>query len=158
MDLPSVAMLHPLSCRCFAILRLAAPALEPTLFRWCKSTNAYQNAKTTPIWGGFCVLVAGVGFEPTTFRLWAWRATGLLHPAASDNWLKLIRFFIGVKCSNNSLLASALSAFHGMRSIPGTKLKMIQKNRLDRRFVWSLILWKGSLSLIDLATTYSSAP
>ena len=26
-------------------------------------------------------LVAGVGFEPTTFRLWAWRATGLLHPA-----------------------------------------------------------------------------
>ena len=27
------------------------------------------------------LLVAGVGFEPTTFRLWAWRATGLLHPA-----------------------------------------------------------------------------
>ena len=27
------------------------------------------------------VLVAGVGFEPTTFRLWAWWATGLLHPA-----------------------------------------------------------------------------
>ena len=26
-------------------------------------------------------LVAGVGFEPTTFRLWAWRATRLLHPA-----------------------------------------------------------------------------
>jgi transposase InsO family protein len=28
-------------------------------------------------------VVAGVGFEPTTFRLWAWRATGLLHPAAN---------------------------------------------------------------------------
>ena len=27
------------------------------------------------------LLVAGGGFEPPTFRLWAWRATGLLHPA-----------------------------------------------------------------------------
>lgn len=26
-------------------------------------------------------LVAGAGFEPAAFRLWAWRATGLLHPA-----------------------------------------------------------------------------
>ena len=26
-------------------------------------------------------LVAGEGFEPTTFRLWAWRATKLLYPA-----------------------------------------------------------------------------
>ena len=29
----------------------------------------------------FTVLVAGAGFEPTTFGLWAQRATGLLHPA-----------------------------------------------------------------------------
>ena len=29
----------------------------------------------------FRKLVAGVGFEPTTFRLWAWRATKLLYPA-----------------------------------------------------------------------------
>ena len=27
------------------------------------------------------LLGAGRGFEPLTFRLWAWRATGLLHPA-----------------------------------------------------------------------------
>ena len=27
------------------------------------------------------LLVAGEGFEPTTFRLWAWRATKLLYPA-----------------------------------------------------------------------------
>ena len=26
-------------------------------------------------------MVAGDGFEPPTFRLWAWRATRLLHPA-----------------------------------------------------------------------------
>lgn len=26
-------------------------------------------------------LVAGGGFEPPASRLWAWRATGLLHPA-----------------------------------------------------------------------------
>ena len=26
-------------------------------------------------------MVAGAGFEPATFRLWAWRATWLLHPA-----------------------------------------------------------------------------
>ena len=32
------------------------------------------------------ILVAGVGFEPTTFRLWAWRATGLLHPATKLFW------------------------------------------------------------------------
>ena len=27
------------------------------------------------------VLVAGGGFEPPTFRLWAWQATVLLYPA-----------------------------------------------------------------------------
>ena len=35
-------------------------------------------------------LVAGVGFEPTTFRLWAWRATGLLHPAIRNIQILLI--------------------------------------------------------------------
>ena len=31
--------------------------------------------------GARCALVAGAGFEPTTFGLWARRATELLHPA-----------------------------------------------------------------------------
>ena len=31
-------------------------------------------------------MVAGTGFEPATFGLWAQRATGLLHPAISFWW------------------------------------------------------------------------
>ena len=30
-------------------------------------------------------MVAGDGFEPPTFRLWAWRATRLLHPAVLNS-------------------------------------------------------------------------
>ena len=47
-----------------------------------------KNPKSRSLWGSckslilLIELVAGVGFEPTTFRLWAWRATGLLHPAS----------------------------------------------------------------------------
>ena len=47
-----------------------------------------KNPKNRSSWGAckslilLNKLVAGVGFEPTTFRLWAWRATGLLHPAS----------------------------------------------------------------------------
>ena len=32
---------------------------------------------------GYLLLVAGAGFEPTTFGLWARRATELLHPAVT---------------------------------------------------------------------------
>ena len=38
------------------------------------------------------VLVAGEGFEPSTFRLWAWRATRLLHPAIIIFWVFLNLF------------------------------------------------------------------
>ena len=37
------------------------------------------NWATPPI--PYTKLIAGAGFEPTTFGLWAQRATGLLHPA-----------------------------------------------------------------------------
>jgi hypothetical protein len=40
------------------------------------------GAGLTP-WPNGLDLVAGAGFEPAAFRLWAWRATGLLHPAAA---------------------------------------------------------------------------
>ena len=33
----------------------------------------------------YVLLVAGAGFEPATFGLWARRATKLLHPALNDN-------------------------------------------------------------------------
>ena len=39
------------------------------------STNARKNSRLA------INLVAGVGFEPTTFWLWARRATRLLYPA-----------------------------------------------------------------------------
>ena len=35
-------------------------------------------------WFYYILLVAGARFELTTFRLWAWRATGLLHPASPN--------------------------------------------------------------------------
>ena len=39
-------------------------------------------------------LVAGAGFEPTTFGLWARRATRLLHPASAlQNYTQEIYFF-----------------------------------------------------------------
>ncbi len=36
-------------------------------------------------------MVAGDGFEPPTFGLWAQRATGLLYPASLAGWGKRIR-------------------------------------------------------------------
>ena len=42
-----------------------------------------DKQKPRKIWGFRGLkLVAGARFELTTFRLWAWRATGLLHPAS----------------------------------------------------------------------------
>ena len=39
----------------------------------------------------FEILVAGVGFEPTTFWLWARRATGLLYPATINMIIRLTK-------------------------------------------------------------------
>ena len=54
---------------CVAMVQTNKP--HNTMFNKKYATGAYFLLK----------LVAGVGFEPTTFRLWAWRATGLLYPA-----------------------------------------------------------------------------
>ena len=54
---------------CVAMVQTNKP--HNTMFNKKYATGAYFSLK----------LVAGVGFEPTTFRLWAWRATGLLYPA-----------------------------------------------------------------------------
>ena len=71
-------------------------AWRPITVRSLK-TPSHEQKKTQPrriasfkITDISVFLVAGVGFEPTTFRLWAWRATGLLHPAPS----KLFRLTI----------------------------------------------------------------
>lgn len=32
-------------------------------------------------------IIAGVGFEPTTFSLWGWRASRLLHPASFQSFI-----------------------------------------------------------------------
>ena len=52
-------------------------------WRWCERIQWRECVRVnyTQAFDIFYFLVAGVGFEPTTFRLWAWRATGLLHPA-----------------------------------------------------------------------------
>ena len=41
-------------------------------------------------WVAFRKLVAGAGFEPTTFGLWARRATKLLHPASMERILVIM--------------------------------------------------------------------
>ncbi len=53
------------------------------------------------------LLVAGVGFEPTTFRLWAWRATGLLHPASKKN---AVAERLGSDLLSHTLRCSTISA------------------------------------------------
>lgn len=47
--------------RCFAILRLAAPTVEPTLFLGSKHIPVTQKHESHPVRDGFDVLVAGVG-------------------------------------------------------------------------------------------------
>ena len=47
--------------------------IEPAIF--CVTGRRGNHCTTRPF------LVAGEGFEPTTFGLWAQRATGLLYPA-----------------------------------------------------------------------------
>ena len=42
-----------------------------------------------------CLLVAEAGFEPTTFGLWARRATGLLYPALTYKIIKIIEWCLG---------------------------------------------------------------
>ena len=48
-----------------------------------------QKKNHSKVANSLIFLVAGVGFEPTTFRLWAWRATGLLHPASKTSQLAI---------------------------------------------------------------------
>lgn len=62
---------------------------RPLLYRLSYKTVAVPTGikPATPPWQGGMLslhqgtMVAGAGFEPTTFRLWAWRATELLYPA-----------------------------------------------------------------------------
>ena len=60
-------------------------------------------------------MVAGAGFEPTTFGLWAQRATELLHPAINNNkqiWRR--------KRDSNPCATFATSWFS--RPVPSTRL------------------------------------
>ncbi len=57
------------------------------IVRWKNFLNV-SKIKKVLVW-----LVAGVGFEPTAFRLWAWRATRLLHPAINLLFLYYILIF-----------------------------------------------------------------
>ena len=66
------------------ILHMVSPF--PTKLPWnfagaptCKSYSLHK--KRTICMVLFFIMVAGVGFEPTTFGLWARRASGLLYPA-----------------------------------------------------------------------------
>ena len=50
----------------------------------CPKQIHQKSHKKKPLityWLSRVKMVAGARFELTTFRLWAWRATGLLHPA-----------------------------------------------------------------------------
>ena len=69
----------------FSVLCSADWAIEPKKWRFRRESNSRSSA-----WQADVItatprnhLVAGAGFEPTTFGLWAQRATKLLHPAIS---------------------------------------------------------------------------
>ncbi len=62
------------------------------------------NFATPPLYSIFFILVAGDGFEPPTFGLWARRATRLLYPAikmVSCTRFELVTPWLKVKCSTN---------------------------------------------------------
>ena len=61
-----------------------SPDLEYVLYRRVCGRGKYKKRKPTSQ-SAFKKLVAGIGFEPMTFRLWAWRATWLLNPAIREN-------------------------------------------------------------------------
>ena len=48
-----------------------------------------NNEQTTKPWTMGFVQVAGIGFEPMTFGLWARRASRLLHPAIVIKWAEV---------------------------------------------------------------------
>ena len=54
-------------------------------------------------------MVAGAGFEPATFRLWAWRATWLLHPAIVVCVLGICESEMGDVCVWDGLAATDFS-------------------------------------------------
>ena len=68
------------------------------------------NKNRQPQKGLSILLVAGTGFEPMTSRLWAWRATGLLHPAISPvRFTDLTNYWIHLTSSTRPV--SRLSCF-----------------------------------------------
>ena len=78
--------------------------IEPAIF--CVTGRRVNHCTTKP-------LVAGVGFEPTTFGLWAQRATELLHPAINKIlWRR--------KRDSNPCVAFTASRFS--RPVPSTRL------------------------------------
>ena len=56
----------------------------PTYHHRVRIEKKYKKRKPTSR-SAYSKLVAGIGFEPMTFRLWAWRATWLLNPAIWEN-------------------------------------------------------------------------
>ena len=85
--------------------QMAVPTgLEPAIF--CVTGRRDNHYTTEP-------LVAGEGFEPTTFGLWAQRATELLHPAINKIlWRR--------KRDSNPCVAFTASRFS--RPVPSTRL------------------------------------
>ena len=57
-------------------------------------------------------MVAGGGFEPPASRLWAWRATGLLHPAMG-RFFRLDKYILGLS-SFFLFPANRLEQLHGL--------------------------------------------
>lgn len=60
-------------------------------------------------------VVAGGGFEPPASRLWAWRATGLLHPAMGRIF-RLDNYILGLGSYQVFFLfpANRLEQLHGL--------------------------------------------
>ncbi len=74
-------------------------------------------------------LVAGTGFEPATFGLWAQRATGLLHPAISFfTTFRYFKFQIW-----NFKLPEGYVVGLGRLELPTSRLSGVRSNQLSYR-------------------------
>ncbi len=70
--------------------------------KWSIEVKNKKSQKPFDYWD--IQLVAGAGFEPTTFGLWARRATRLLHPAFIFQTVNLTDFFYSCQIFVHQLL------------------------------------------------------
>ena len=125
-----------------------------------------ETKKATPK-SGLSYLVAGAGFEPTTFGLWARRATRLLHPASTCNIISSFESFFNqktllklawlsctlIKFGNSAGINQQLLLF---KITEPSKLRLLNNITIQKLGSGSWI-WTNDLRVMS-PTSYQTAP